>query len=164
MSYNRNNHTVTFRQCLRLIGGKEKYQRKLFALMAAYWIFASFFIYIEFFLFKKPVYCESQFPDISQCCHEGDFSCNSIICKKYHDNIYDHIIPERTLTYKFDLFCEFDFLRVMLKVIMLKLRFSLRLSLLLALLYMEIWQISKEEKQQSIFHGECLHLELSHTQ
>lgn len=75
--------------------------------MAAYWIFASFFISIQFFLYKKPVYCESLLPGSIRCCHEGDTLCSQAICQKYPDSIHDHIAPERTLTYNFDLFCEY---------------------------------------------------------
>ena len=35
---------VTFRECLRLSDGNRKYQNQIFILMAAFWIFSSFFI------------------------------------------------------------------------------------------------------------------------
>lgn len=67
-------------------------------------------------MFKKPIYCESLAPGKMQCCNEGDYACNLIICQKYSDSIREHVLPERTLTYNFGLFCERDETRIMLKV------------------------------------------------
>ena len=63
---------ITFRKSLDLACAKRKYQTKLFILMASYWISASFFIAMQFYLFKKPLYCEFISEGLDRCCPEGD--------------------------------------------------------------------------------------------
>lgn len=109
--------STTFQECLRASEGRGLYNRKLFFLLAAHIIFASFFMALPFFLFKKPIYCEFVDKDSSSgCCEEGDEDCVNAICMTYRGNIIAHVQKEESLTYLFELFCGKDWLRVVYKV------------------------------------------------
>ena len=87
--------------------------------MAAYWIFASFFISMEFYLFKKPIYCDHPFEtDSANCCKEGDAKCGEEICLLYPHTIKEHIFNDNSMTYQFGLYCGsgHEWLRIVLKV------------------------------------------------
>lgn len=51
------NNKITFRECAKEVTEiNGHYHRKLVILMLMYWIFASFFISFQNYLYKKPIY------------------------------------------------------------------------------------------------------------
>ena len=65
---------ITFRECAVYVTEKNgHYNKKLYILLALYWIIASFFIAFQFYLYRRPLF--------EDCPSEHDSECIARVCE-----------------------------------------------------------------------------------